>query len=83
MAAAELRIDRLKGQLGEPSPGFHDHLRFIEWLVLPNPLPTSDSGRLWKGPVQGETPALRGFLMEPGVGLEPTTPSLPWKCSTD
>jgi hypothetical protein len=29
-----------------------------------------------------KTPPERGFLEEPSVGLEPTTPSLPWKCST-
>jgi hypothetical protein len=29
VAAAELRIDRLKAQLGEPTPGIHEnHLRF-------------------------------------------------------
>jgi hypothetical protein len=29
-----------------------------------------------------ETPSVRGDPMKPSVGLEPTTPSLPWKCST-
>ena len=26
---------------------------------------------------------IRLYERKPGVGLEPTTPSLPWKCSTD
>jgi hypothetical protein len=30
----------------------------------------------------GETPHLAG-ISKPGIGLEPTTPSLPWKCSTN
>jgi hypothetical protein len=29
-----------------------------------------------------ETPPLARLSSEPSVGLEPTTPSLPWKCST-
>ena len=30
----------------------------------------------------GSTATLSGAFVEPSVGLEPTTPSLPWKCST-
>jgi hypothetical protein len=30
-----------------------------------------------------KTPPERGFLEEPSAGLEPATPSLPWKCSTN
>ena len=31
-------------------------------------------------PVQARLVAL---VLKPGIGLEPTTPSLPWKCSTN
>jgi len=30
-----------------------------------------------------EKPRISGAFPEPSVGLEPTTPSLPWKCSTN
>ncbi len=42
-------------------------------LCPPDP-PTSDPNT--------EQPRLSGAFVEPSVGLEPTTPSLPWKCST-
>src|SRR3954452_11397119 len=31
---------------------------------------------------QRKGPARRNLLQEPSAGLEPATPSLPWKCST-
>jgi hypothetical protein len=34
-------------------------------------------------PQEQKTPPERGVLAKPSVGLEPTTPSLPWKCSTN
>src|SRR4051812_38488547 len=34
-------------------------------------------------PLERQTPAGAGVRTKPSIGLEPMTPSLPWKCSTN
>ena len=46
----------------------------------PQKVPTTKKAGVGAGPDQAELPIAIG---EPSVGLEPTTPSLPWKCSTN
>ena len=47
--------------------------------VLPNPLPTAPISAFRDVTSPRKNPHFRGFLSKPGVGLEPTTPSLPWR----
>jgi integrase len=45
--------------------------------------PTSLSASSWPSPKTTKPPRLRGLHYKPSAGLEPATPSLPWKCSTN
>jgi hypothetical protein len=37
----------------------------------------------WVADVEDRSPATAGLLSKPSDGLEPSTPSLPWRCSTN
>ncbi len=51
--------------------------------MCPNSVRQAREARSSPGPRGGKGPPERTFREEPSVGLEPTTPSLPWKCSTN